>query len=121
MSALFVSESLALQKLGPIAGLSSNNPIISKLKMQSESMASLLNTSLWDDETGIYRQRDATANKSRGLSPVLSPTSFYPMLAGIPSVSQAERMVANHLTNASEFCVDPGSAVYESSAERCLE
>ena len=41
------------------------------------------------------------------------------MLGGIPSVRQAERMVRNHLTNASEFCVDPGSAEFESSAERC--
>ena len=30
------------------------------------------------------------------------------MMAGIPSTEQAERMVADHLTNASEFCVDPG-------------
>lgn len=31
------------------------------------------------------------------------------MMSGIPSVEQAERMVANHLTNVSEFCVDPGA------------
>ena len=30
------------------------------------------------------------------------------MMSGIPSTEQAERMVADHLTNASEFCVDPG-------------
>ena len=115
MSALFVSESLALQKLAAIAGTAAP---ISMLLEQSATMARLVNASLWDEETGIYRQRDAS-NQSRGLSPVLSPTAFYPMLAGIPSVVQAERMVSGHLTNASEFCVDPGAAEFESSAERC--
>lgn len=48
------------------------------------------------------------ANTSRTFSPVLSPTSFYPMMSGIPSVAMAETMVRRHLTNSSEFCVDPG-------------
>jgi hypothetical protein len=107
-SALFVSESIALQELATVAGGAMATAAIPMLKEQSAAMSARINGSLWDEETGIYRQRDAS-NQSRGFSPVLSPTSFYPMMAGIPSTAQAERMVANHLTNSSEFCVDPGA------------
>ena len=107
-SALFVSESVALQQLAKITGGTEGAVALPLLKQQSATMAALVNGSLWDDVTGIYRQRDASGNASRGFSPVLSPTSFYPMIAGIPSAAQAERMVADHLTNVSEFCVDPG-------------
>eukprot|EP01050_Picozoa_sp_SAG11_P022001 SAG11_NODE_4043_length_2089_cov_3.667337_2_plen_124_part_00 len=89
-SALFVSESQALQALAAIAGATAAVPM---LERQERAMAALVNGSLWDEATGIYRQRDASANASRGLSAVLSPTSFYPMMGGIPSVAQAERMV----------------------------
>ena len=56
-SALFVSESLALQKLAAVAGAETSLPL---LQQQSATMAALINGSLWDDATGIYRQRDAT-------------------------------------------------------------
>ena len=36
------------------------------------------------------RQRDAS-NQSRGFSPSISPTSFYPMLSGIPGPEMVER------------------------------
>ena len=115
MSALFVSESIALQQLAVLVAQPAALPMLST---QAKTMAALVNGSLWDETTGIYRQRDASPAKL-GFSPVLSPTSFYPMLGGIPSEAQAERMIANHLTNASEFCVDPGAPEFESSAERC--
>lgn len=73
-SALFVSESLALQALAKAAG-AIGTAAMPMLKEQSTTMAALVNGSLWDEETGIYRQRDASPLK-RGLSPVLSPTSF---------------------------------------------
>jgi len=49
----------------------------------------------------------ASPNKL-GFSPSISPTSFYAMIGGVATVAKAERMVADHMTNASEFCVDPG-------------
>ena len=57
-SALFVSESLALQQLAQlVAGAETS---LALLQQQSATMAALINGSLWDDATGIYRQRDAT-------------------------------------------------------------
>ena len=69
-SALFVSESTALQELAAVAGAHAA-AAIPMLKEQSAAMSKLVNQSLWDESTGIYRQRDAS-NMSRGFSPVLS-------------------------------------------------
>ncbi len=55
---------------------------------------------LWDEETGIYRDKNLTTGK---LSPHLAPTSFYPLIAGIPSQAQAERMIREHFFNPDEF------------------
>ncbi|MFN8208195.1 MAG: trehalase family glycosidase [Bacteroidales bacterium] len=55
---------------------------------------------LWDENTGIYRNKDLTTGK---LSSHLSPTNFYPMLARVPTQAQAERMVRDHLLNPEEF------------------
>jgi neutral trehalase len=89
------------------------------LKRQSTAMSARINTKLWDDATGIYRQLDANPMKRRGFSAAISPTSFYPMLAGIASTERAERMVREHLTNASGFCVDPGDAFRRAGEARC--
>jgi hypothetical protein len=102
-SALFVSEARALQKLAAVSG---NSEAIPQLKTRADSMAALINGLLWDEATGIYRQVDASP-AGRGFSPAISPTSFYPMIAGMAGVDQAERMVKGYLTNASEFCVRP--------------
>lgn len=76
------------------------------------------NATLWDESTGLYRQVDASSDK-KGFSSAISPTSFYGMIGGVPSVTQAERMVKNYLTNSSEFCVDAGPEFTEEGAETC--
>ena len=72
-SALFVSESQALQALAVIDGGAAAMTSLPMLQQREETMARLVNESLWDEATGIYRQRDASG-ASRGLSSVLSPT-----------------------------------------------
>ena len=49
MSALFVSESMALQELAKVAGVSSSQwgPVLPLLKTQAHTMSLLVNTSLW--------------------------------------------------------------------------
>jgi hypothetical protein len=56
MSSLFVSESQALQELAAVVG-GPTLAVLPTLKKQANNMASLVNASLWDDETGIFRQR----------------------------------------------------------------
>ena len=74
MSALFVSESLALQQLATIAEQPAAVP--AELRVQSTTMSALVNGSLWDEATGIYRQRDASP-QARGLSAVRTSHSHY--------------------------------------------
>jgi glycogen debranching enzyme len=53
-----------------------------------------INALLWDEETGAYYDRLMSGK----LTKVLSPASFFPMLAGVPTKEQAKKMV-DTLTN----------------------
>ena len=53
---------------------------------------------------------------SPAISPAISPTSFYPLIGGVASAERAERMVKEHLTNASEFCVRAAPSSLSSSS-----
>lgn len=55
---------------------------------------------LWDEKSGIYRDLDLV---SGDFSDRLAPTCFYPLLAGVPSQAQAERMVKEYLLNPEKF------------------
>ncbi len=55
---------------------------------------------LWDEKAGIYKN---LRTDSISLSPRLSPTNFYPLLAKAATQAQAERMVKEHLLNPEEF------------------
>jgi putative isomerase len=56
--------------------------------------------SLWDDTTGIYRNRYTGSGK---FSPRIAPTSFYPLLGKAATQGQAERLVKEHFYNPKEF------------------
>ncbi|MBC7826222.1 MAG: hypothetical protein H7122_00645 [Chitinophagaceae bacterium] len=55
---------------------------------------------LWNEEKGIYLNRYIDSGK---WSMKLSPTLFYPFLAGVPNPLQAERMIKEHFNNPDEF------------------
>ena len=63
-------------------------------KLYSRALATL-----WDEETGIYRNKRLDTGE---FSPALSPTNFYPMLAGCPE-RHVERMINEHYFNPEEF------------------
>jgi putative isomerase len=56
--------------------------------------------SLWDENTGMFLNKDLI---NGNLSPRISPTNFYPLLAKAATPQQAERMVHEHLQNPAEF------------------
>ncbi len=58
---------------------------------------------LWDEETGLYLNRRSDNGE---FSNRLSPTLFYPLLAGVPDDKRARRMVQDHLLNPAEFWGD---------------
>ncbi|MCS7061210.1 MAG: trehalase family glycosidase [Anaerolineae bacterium] len=62
-------------------------------------MAERINRQLWNEEAGIYLNRHWDGR----FSPHLSPTLFYPLIAGIAPPTRAERMVREHLLNPNAF------------------
>ena len=63
-------------------------------KDYSEYVKSQMNALLWDEEDGTYYDR----LESGRFTKVLTPSSFFPLMAGVPSKEQAEKMVKT-LTN----------------------
>ena len=98
MTSLYLAATLSLQSLANLTHV--GDRYVQQLQRRYEEMAPLA-ARLWSADLGIYvnvRVSDSS------FQPRLSPTSFFSMLALLPSVADAERMMA-HLTNTSEFCV----------------
>jgi len=55
---------------------------------------------MWDEKSGIFLNLDL---KTHQPSYRLSPTNFYPLLAGAASPEQAQTVIAKHLRNPDEF------------------
>ncbi|MGA8026641.1 MAG: trehalase family glycosidase, partial [Bryobacteraceae bacterium] len=64
-----------------------------------ERMKALVQQKLWNEQDGIYENRFWDGRFSKRLS----PTNFYPLLAGIATAEQATRMVREHLLNPKQF------------------
>ena len=61
-----------------------------KWQLVADRIAERINAELWDEKTGTYYDKLLTSGK---LTYVLSPLSFLPLFAGIPSKEQAAKMV----------------------------
>jgi len=99
MTSLFLAESQALVELARVIN---KTEVIPTLQIQYNATSQALETYLWNEDAGIY------ANwyiDKKIFSPKYSPTSFYPMLIGLPSIDKVLRMLKDHLTNESGFCV----------------
>lgn len=66
-----------------------NNEKSDKWQAVYERVKSQMNALLWDEETGAYYDRLFSGK----LSKVLTPASFFPLFANIPSKEQAAKMV----------------------------
>ena len=60
-------------------------------------------TTMWDQKTRIFLNRDLHTGAA---GTRLSPTNFYPLLAGVATAEQAKSMIAKHLLNPKEFWGD---------------
>ncbi len=85
--------------LGRIAAVLGRTDVIPELRSRSEQYGAKL-ASMWDEEIGLFLNT-RTDTGERELR--LSPTHFYPLLSGVPTQTQAERMVADHLFSETEF------------------
>lgn len=95
LTALYAMDCEALGELAEVLGRSEAG----ELRRRADEYRAALQA-LWDDESGIYRNLHTD---SGALSPRLSPTNFYPLLAGAPSPEQAARMINEHFYHPQEF------------------
>ena len=96
LSSLYVMDCDLLAKIADELGREEN---ANELRKRGNSYRNNL-TKLWNEQKGFYYNRHTDTGL---LNPRISPTNFYPMLAGIPTQQQAERMMKEHLLNPEEF------------------
>jgi putative isomerase len=96
LNSLYVAD---CQYLGKIATALGHSADVEELKRRADEYRDKVNQ-LWSAEHGLFLNRflDRSENSLR-----LSPTLFYPWLAGIPSEAQSKRMLAEHYFNPQEF------------------
>jgi len=90
---------LDCQYLSKIAKELGKDDISNELHKRAEKYSKKL-ASLYDEKSGIFLNQNLKTGK---LSHRLSPTLFYPLLAGVASQKQAERMIKEHFYNPDEF------------------
>ncbi|PTX97870.1 trehalase family glycosidase [Opitutus sp. ER46] len=96
LNALYVADCEALAEIGTILG---HGDEAAKLRERAKEYGARLQE-LWHAEQGIYlnRRLDTGAWSTRH-----SPTSFYPLYAGVATPAQAEELVRKHLLNPEEY------------------
>lgn len=96
LNALYALDAECLAKIAAILGLDDDSR---RFAAEYDKVKSLVRKLLWNEQDGIFENRHWDGRFSRRLS----PTNFYPMLAGIATPEQAKRMVREHLLNTAEF------------------
>ena len=96
LMSLYIADCHSLSEIADILGYSND---AKELTARAEKYSKKLET-LWDDKFGLYLNKDLVTGK---LSYRLTPTLFYPLLAKVPSLNQASRMMKEHFYNEKEF------------------
>jgi len=96
LNALFALDAWALSEIACLLGLTEE---AERLALEYARMGERINAQLWNEAAGIYQNRHWDGR----FSPHLSPTNFYPLLAGIVPAERARRMLSEHLLNEEEF------------------
>jgi hypothetical protein len=96
LTSLYIADCKALAFIATELGKENDK---AELLGRAEEFSKKLNE-LWDEKTGIYRDKNLLTNQ---FSKHLAPTNFYPLLTGVPTKEQAERMIKEHFMNPKEF------------------
>jgi putative isomerase len=96
LTSLVIADSLALAEMAAILGRGEERE---ELEDRARTLSTALDR-LWNREIGLYLNRHSDTGLQ---SERLSPTLFYPLIAGVPDADRATRMVEEHLLNPREF------------------
>ena len=96
LNSLYVMDCNALAEIATVLGKKQD---AKELKARAKTFARKVEK-LWDEKSGIFLNLHTDTGKA---SHHLSPTNFYPMLAGICTQKQAERMMKDYYFNPEYF------------------
>ena len=99
LNSLYTADALFLSKMANILGHKEDHEFFLN---EWESMKMKINEELWNDEKKAYMDKFWNGE----FSSRISPTTFYPLLAKIPSKERAELLIKKHLLNEKEFWGD---------------
>ena len=96
LNSLYVMD---CEALADIAGVLNRPAEEKELRQRAAAFRTAL-AGFWDEDFGLFlnRRTDTGAPSRR-----ISPTNFYPLLAGAATPAQAQRMMAEHFYNPAEF------------------
>ncbi len=96
LNSLWALDAWALSRIALTLGKAEESE---RLEREFQGIKERINEVLWSEDDGIYLNRywDGRFSYRR------APTLFYPIIAGVCSREQAERMVKEHLLNEEEF------------------
>jgi Trehalase len=96
LNSLYALDSECLAEIAEILGKEDDKR---RFTSDYERIKRAIQQQLWNEQDGIYENRYWDGHFSRRLS----PTNFYPMLAGVATPEQAKRMVKEHLLSPKQF------------------
>jgi hypothetical protein len=96
LNSLYALDAWALSRIASLLGRDEEARAYSD---EHATLTQRINEQMWDEAAGIYKNKHWDGR----LSPHLSPTNFYPLIAGIAPRERAERMLNEHLLNECEF------------------
>lgn len=99
LNSLYLLDCDALSDIARILGKNDDSKEIDQRAAQIRTNFDIL----WNDSAGIYCNYRIDTKK---LFSRYTPTSFYPLLAGVPAQQQAKRMIDEHYFNPKEFYGD---------------
>lgn len=109
LSALYITR---------LAGKYGEKSVASEFKQEYRRLKDMVNRYYWDDKDGCYYDITDPGLKTTG---ILTPASFWPMLAEIPSRRQAERMVDFALQDSKLGGPVPMTSVSRDDEEFCSD
>jgi hypothetical protein len=96
LNSLYIADCRALAEIANLLGYGSDAAeLTARANLLARRMASL-----WSPTVGLYLNRRTDTGQP---SAALSPTMFYPLVAGLVSRERAQEMVQKHLLNPAEF------------------
>lgn len=93
---LYIADCLSLAEIADILDKTFEKQ---ELNARAEKFSLKLND-LWDEERGVYRDKDLISNN---FIKHTSSACFLPLLTGVPSTEQAQRLINEHFFNENEF------------------